>query len=118
MWESELFSAVMASPRSLGIQSELQDLGSTCAVVVDSDSQSAIDHSRRRCRSVASKHVGLRGLWLQEAIVDTKLALVKVHTAVILASSGSGRICFPRESLREAGWRCSSHGHQDERASA
>ena len=36
-----------------------------CAVVVASDSQSVIDHSRRFGRSVTSKHVELRGLRLQ-----------------------------------------------------
>ena len=38
-------------------------------------------HSRRRGHSVASKHVGLRGLWLQEALVDGKPELEKVDTA-------------------------------------
>ena len=51
------------------------DLGHSCSVTVATDSQSVIDHSRRRGHSVASKHVGLRGLWLQEALVDGKLEL-------------------------------------------
>ena len=79
--ESELFSAITSGTRSLGIQSELEDLGCSCSVTVATDSQSVIDHSRRRGHSVASKHVGLRGLWLQEALADKKLALEKVHTA-------------------------------------
>ena len=37
------------------------DLGYNCSVTVATDSQSVIDHSRRRGHSVASKHVGLRG---------------------------------------------------------
>ena len=61
-WESELFAAITSGTRSLGIQSELVDLGYKCSVTVATDSKSVIDHSRRHGRSVASKHVGLRGL--------------------------------------------------------
>ena len=57
------------------------DLGYNCSVTVATDSQSVIDHSWRRGHRVASKHVGLRGLWLQEALVDGKLELEKVDTA-------------------------------------
>ena len=81
-WESELFAAITSGTRSLGIQSELMDLGHNCSVTVASDSQSVVDHSRRRGHSVASKHVCLRGLWLQEALVDGKLELEKVDTAM------------------------------------
>ena len=80
-WESELFAAIMSGTRSLGIQSELMDLGYNCSVTVATDSQSVIDHSRRCGHSVASKHVGLRGLWQQEALVDGKIELEKVDTA-------------------------------------
>ena len=80
-WESELFAAIMSGTRSLGVQSELMDLGHSHNVTVATDSQSAIDHLRRRGHSVASKHVGLRGLWLQEDLVDGKLELEKVDTA-------------------------------------
>ena len=66
---------------SFGIQSELKDLGHGCSVTVATDSQSVINHSRRRGHRAASKHVGLRGLWLQEALVDGKLELEKVDTA-------------------------------------
>ena len=72
-WESELFAAITSGTRSLGIQSELTDLGYNCGVTVATDSQSVIDHSRRRGHSGASKHVGLRRLWLQEALVNGKL---------------------------------------------
>ena len=41
-WESELFAAITSGTRSLGIQSELMDLGYNCSVT-------------------ASNHVGLRG---------------------------------------------------------
>ena len=81
-WESELFAAITSGTRSLGIHSELMDLGYNCSVTVATNSQSVIDHSRRRGHSVASKHVGLRGLWLQEALVDGKLELEKVDTAM------------------------------------
>ena len=81
-WESKLFAAITSGTRSLGIQSELMDLGYNCSVTVATDSQSVIDHSRRRGQSVASKHVGLRGLWLQEALVDGNLGLEKVDTAM------------------------------------
>ena len=80
-WESELFAAITPGTRSLGIQSELMDLGYSCSVTVATDSQSVNDHSERRGHSVASKHVGLRGLWLQEALVDGKLELEKVDIA-------------------------------------
>ena len=80
-WESELFAAITSGTRSLRIQTELKDLGHSCSVTVATDSQSVIDHSRRRGHSGASKHVGLRGLWLQEALVDGKLELAKVDTA-------------------------------------
>ena len=56
-------------------------LGSSCVVVIASDSQIVMDHSRRRGHSVASKHVRLRGLRFQEAIADETLALEKAHTA-------------------------------------
>ena len=69
-WESELFAATTSGTRSLGIQSELMDLGQSCSVTVATDSQSVVDHSKCRGHSVASKHVGLRGLWLQEAPVE------------------------------------------------
>ena len=52
------------------------------SLTVSADSQSVIDHSKRRGHSVASKHVGLRELWLQEALVDGKLELEKVDTAM------------------------------------
>ena len=81
-WESELFAAITSGTRSLGIHSELMDLGYNCSVTVATDSQSVIDHSRRHGHSVASKHVGLRGLWLQEALADGKLELEKVDTAM------------------------------------
>ena len=74
-WESELFAAITSGTISLGIQSELMDLGYNCSVTVATDSQSVIGFSRRRGHSVASKHVVLRGLWLQEALVDGKLEL-------------------------------------------
>ena len=48
-WESALFAAITSGTRSLGIQSELMDLGYNCSVTVATDSQSVIDHSRRRC---------------------------------------------------------------------
>ena len=44
--------------------------------------ESVVDHSKRRGHTVASKHVGLRGLWLQEALVDGKLELETVDTAM------------------------------------
>ena len=81
-WESELFAAITSGTKSLGIQGELMDLGYSCSATVATDSQSVIDHSKRRGHSVASKHVGLRGLWLQEALVDGKLELEKVATAM------------------------------------
>ena len=57
------------------------DLWYSCSVTVATDSQSVIDHSRRRGHGVASKHVGLKGLWLQEALENRKLELEKVDTA-------------------------------------
>ena len=75
-------AAITSGTRSLGIQGELMDLGYSCSVIVATDSQSVIDHSKRRCRSVASKHDGLRGLWLREAPVYGKLELEKVDTAM------------------------------------
>ena len=60
-WESELFAAITSGTRSLGIQSELMDLGYSCSVTVATESQSVVDHSERRGHSVASKHVGLLG---------------------------------------------------------
>ena len=50
-------------------------------VTVATDSHRVIDHSRRRGHNIASIHVGLRGLWLQESLVDGKLKLEKVGTA-------------------------------------
>ena len=79
--KSELFAALMSGTRSLGIQSELMDLWYNCSVTVATDSQSVIDHSRRRGHRVASKHVGLRGLWLHEALENRKMELEKVDTA-------------------------------------
>ena len=64
------------------IKIDLMDLGYNCSVTVATDSQSVIDHSRRRGHSVASKLVGLRGLWLQEALENRKLELEKVDTAM------------------------------------
>ena len=84
-WESELFAAITSGTTSLGIQSELMDLVYSCSVTVATDSQSVIDHSKRRSHSVASKQVGLRGLWLQEALVRGKLELEKVDTATNVA---------------------------------
>ena len=78
---SLLFAATTSGTRSMGIQSELTDLGYNCSVTIATDSQSVIDHSRRCGHSVASKHVGLRELWLQGALVNGKLELEKVDTA-------------------------------------
>ena len=72
-WESELFAAITSDTWSLEIQSELMDLENKCSVTVATDSQNVIDHSRRRGHNVSSKHVGLRGLWLQEALENKKL---------------------------------------------
>ena len=58
-----------------GSRANLVDLWYNCSVTVATDSQSVIDHSRRRGHSVASKHVGLRGLSLQEALENRKLEL-------------------------------------------
>ena len=58
-----------ASTRSLGIQCELEHF-ELCTVLVATGSQSVIAHARRRVHSVASKHVGLRGLWLQGAVAE------------------------------------------------
>ena len=57
------------------------DLGHSCSVTVATDSQSVIDHSRRRGHSAASKHVGWRRVLLQESPVEWKLELEKVDTA-------------------------------------
>ena len=54
-WESELFAAITSGTRSLGIHSKLMDLGHSCSVAVATDSQSVIDHSRRRGHSVCIK---------------------------------------------------------------
>ena len=47
--ESELFEAILSGTRLLGIQSELMDLEYNCSVTVATDSENAIDHSRRCC---------------------------------------------------------------------
>ena len=80
--ESELFAAITSGTRSLG-----------------TDSQSVIDHSKRRGHSVASKHVGLRGLGLQVAPVDGKLELEKVETAMNLADVCANAL--PGNRIRE-----------------
>ena len=98
-WESELFAAITSGTRSWGLHSELVDLGKSYSVTVATDSQSVIDHSRRRGHSNASVHVGLRGLWLQDALVDGKLELEKVDTAMTPAD-----VCtkaFPGHRIRE-----------------
>ena len=64
-------------------------LGYNCSVTVATDSQSVIDRSRRRGHSVASKHVGLSGLWLQEALMDRKQEVGKVGTAMNPADVGT-----------------------------
>ena len=83
-----------------GIQSELMDLGYSCSLIVATDSQSVIDHSKRRGHTVASKHVGLRGLWLHEALVDGKLELEKADTAIALLT------CVPKRCLETASACC------------
>ena len=80
-----MFAAITSGTRSLGIQSESMDLGYNWSVTVATDSQSDIDHSRRRGHSVSSKHVGLTGIWWQEALENRKLELEKVDTAGRLA---------------------------------
>ena len=98
-WESELFAAITSGTRSFGIQSELMDLGYNCSVTVATDSQSVIGHSRRRGHTVVSEHVGLRGLWLQEALEKKKLELEKVDTA-----TNSTDVCtkaLPGNRIRE-----------------
>ena len=81
-WEDEVFSAITECTRSLGIQSELRVLGSSCVVVIASDSQIVMDLSRRRGHRLRrNMWVGLMGLRFQEAIADETLALEKVHSA-------------------------------------
>ena len=48
-WESELFAAITTGTRSLGIQSELMDLGYSCSVTVATDSQSVEAPRSQRC---------------------------------------------------------------------
>ena len=98
-WESELFAAITSGTRPSGIQSELTDLGYNCSVAAATDSQSVIHHSRRRGHSVASKHVGPRGLWLQEALVNGKLELEKVDTATSPADVCTEEL--PEHRIRE-----------------
>ena len=81
-----------------GIQNELMDLWYSCSVTVATESQNVIDHSKRR--SVASKHVGLRGLWLHEALVDGKLELEKADTAITLLT------CVPKRCLETESATC------------
>ena len=81
-WESELFAAISVGTRCLGVNAELADLGRDQPIVLASDNQSVIDHSRRRGHASASKHVGLRGLWLQEALARKTLSMRKVHTTL------------------------------------
>ena len=66
---TELGEARVSRPRSDGLAGA-------------SDSHNVIDHPRRRGHSVAWKQNGLRGMWLQEAIVVKKLTLVKVLVAL------------------------------------
>ena len=75
------------------------DLGYSCSVTVATDSQSVIDHSKRRGHSVASQHVGLRKLWLQEARVDVKLELAKVDTPMTPADASTKAL--PGNRIRE-----------------
>ena len=80
-------------------KAKLEDLGGSCSVAVATDSQSVIDHSRRRGHSVASQHVGLRGLCLQEALADKRLVFEEVHTAANPAD-----VCtkaLPGDKIRE-----------------
>ena len=83
-WANKQKSVVLSSWERWAVrshhESEMMDLGHNCSVTVVTDSQSVIDHSRRRGHSVASKHVDLRGLWLQEALENRKLELEKVDT--------------------------------------
>ena len=65
----------------MGLRGELADLGKDCPVFIASDNQGVLDHSRRSGYSGATKHVGLKGLWLQEAVGDGRLQLEKVHTS-------------------------------------
>ena len=81
-WESELFAAITSGTRSLGIQSELMDLGYNCSVTGATD---------QRC-------VDTR--WT-EALVDGKLELEKVDTAMNPAD-----VCtkaLPGNRIRELG---------------
>ena len=104
-WESELFAAITSGTRSLGIQSELMDLGYNCSVTV------VIDHSRRRGHTVATKHVGLRGLWLQEALENRKLELEKLDTATNPADVCTKGLPGIRELCRLARvYACCSEG--------
>ena len=59
--ESELFLAITSGTRSLGIQSELMDLGYNCSVTVVTDSQIVIDHSPRRGHSGWSERTLVAG---------------------------------------------------------
>ena len=85
---------------SLGIQRELTEFGSKCVLDSASDSQCVIGHSRLRGHSVASKHVEIGGLWLQEAITDKKLALEKVQTR------RTPRTCVPNHYLESGFANC------------
>ena len=104
-WESELFAAITSGTSFWGIQSELMDLGRSCVVTVATDSQSVIDYPRRRGHSVASKHVGLRRLLLQETLVDGKLKLEKVDTATNPAD-----MCTKALPGHAGVYKCSSKG--------
>ena len=73
--ESELFSAITSGTLSLEIQRELEDLGCSCSDSVATDSQSVIDTSQRKGHSVASQHVGLRGLVVARSSCRQKISV-------------------------------------------
>ena len=72
--------------------------GSGAVSPLPQDSQSVIDHSRRRGHSVASKHFGLWGLWLKEAQADRMMALEQVHTAAN-TTYVCARLCLKTSSV-------------------
>ena len=93
-WESELYAAVGASTRGLGLIHDFESIGAHGHLNLHVDSQRVIDHARRKGHSTASKHVGVRGLWLQEALAGRKLDLLKVHTSVNPADVGTTALAW------------------------
>ena len=79
--EAELYAIARAGCEGIGLRSHLADLGTDIKIVFKTDSSATCGVVRRKGAGKL-RHVDVRYLWMQQAIVDKKFEVVKIDGIV------------------------------------